>query len=66
MSKTEYYRKTLQTLADWDSFLLKESGLPGPRANLELVNVVADEGTEAQFRHFLTFDEKESPAQFTA
>jgi hypothetical protein len=49
MSKSEYYRETLRTLADWDSFLLKESGLPGPRANLELVNVVADEGTETQF-----------------
>jgi len=61
MSKTEYYRKTLQTLADWDSFLLQESGLPGPRANLELVNVVADEGTEAQFRHFLKFDERSAP-----
>jgi 3-methyladenine DNA glycosylase AlkC len=61
MSKTEYYRKILRTLADWDSFLLKESGLPGPRANLELVNVVADEGTEAQFKHFLTFDERSAP-----
>ena len=35
--------------------------MPGPRANLELVNVVADEGTEAQFKHFLTFDEKSAP-----
>jgi HEAT repeat protein len=61
MSKTEYYRKTLQTLSDWASFLLQESGLPGPRANLELVNVVADEGTEAQFRHFLKFDERSAP-----
>jgi hypothetical protein len=32
-----------------------------PRANLELVNVVADEGTEAQFKHFLTFDERRAP-----
>ncbi|MGZ7206271.1 MAG: hypothetical protein ACXVIV_06415 [Halobacteriota archaeon] len=32
--------------------------MPGPRANLELVNIVADEGTEAQFKHFLTFDER--------
>jgi hypothetical protein len=61
MNKSEYYRKTLRTLADWDSFLLKESGLPGPRANLELVNVVADEGTETQFKHFLTFDERSAP-----
>ena len=61
MSKTEYYRATLRALADWDSFLLKESGLPGPRANLELVSVVADEGTEAQFKRFLTFDEGRAP-----
>lgn len=61
MSKTEYYRKILRTLAEWDSFLLQESGLPGPRANLELVNVVADEGSEAQFKHFLTFDEMRAP-----
>jgi 3-methyladenine DNA glycosylase AlkC len=61
MGKTEYYRKTLRTLTDWDSFLLDESGLPGPRANLELVNIVADEGTEAQFKHFLTFDERRAP-----
>jgi 3-methyladenine DNA glycosylase AlkC len=61
MGKTEYYRKTLRTLADWDRFLLQESGLPGPRANLELVNVVAEEGTEAQFKHLLTFDERRAP-----
>lgn len=60
MDKTEYYRKTLGTLADWDRFLLQESGLPDPRANLELVNVVA-EGTEAQFKHFLTFDQMRAP-----
>ena len=62
MGKTEYYRKTLRTLADWDRFLLQESGLPGPRANLELVNVVADEGTEAHFKHFLTFDQMRARA----
>ncbi|MGZ4945714.1 MAG: HEAT repeat domain-containing protein [Halobacteriota archaeon] len=61
MGKTEYYRKTLRTSADWERFLLQESGLPGPRANLELVNVVAEEGTEAQFKHFLTFDERKAP-----
>ena len=62
MSKTEFYRTTLRSLADWDDFLLEESKLPGPRANLELVSVVADEGTEAQFRHFLTFDAERFPA----
>jgi 3-methyladenine DNA glycosylase AlkC len=61
VSKTEYYRTTLRALADWDDFLLKESGLPGPRGNLELVSVVADEGTEAQFKRFLTFDAERFP-----
>jgi hypothetical protein len=61
MSKAKNYRKTLKALTDWDSFLLNESGLPGQRGNLELVNVVADEGTEAQFKHFLTFDERSAP-----
>jgi hypothetical protein len=61
MSNAEYHRKTLQTLTNWEGFLLKESGLPGPRANLELANVVVDEGTEAQFRHFLTLDETKAP-----
>ena len=62
MSKIEHYRTTLRSLTDWDDFLLKESKLPGPRANLELANLVADEGTEAQFRHFLTFDAQRFPA----
>ena len=60
MSKTEYYRTTLRSLADWDNFLLKESRLRGPRANLELVSVVADEGTKAQFEHFLSLTLRDS------
>ncbi len=54
MSKTEDYRKALQALDDWVPFLKKNSGLPGPRGNLELANVVAEEGAEKQFNHFLT------------
>ncbi len=36
MSKTEDYRDVLRTLDDWVPFLKKNSGLPGPRGNLEL------------------------------
>lgn len=36
MGKVDDYRKTLIKLSDWDSYLLEESCLPGPRANLEL------------------------------
>jgi hypothetical protein len=53
--KTEAYRQTLRTLHDWDQYLLKESGLPGPRANLELVQAVADEGTLALFQRYLSY-----------
>lgn len=34
---------------------MKESGLPGPRANLELVQAVADEGLLDLFQRYLTF-----------
>jgi HEAT repeat protein len=53
--KTENYRVQLRALSDWDSFLLKESGLPGPRANLELVQAVADEGTLDLFQRYLIY-----------
>jgi hypothetical protein len=53
--KTEAYRQTLRTLRNWDQFLMKESGLPGPRANLELVQAVADEGTLDLFQRYLTY-----------
>jgi hypothetical protein len=33
MTKIETYRQVLKTLADWEPYLLQESGLPGPRGN---------------------------------
>lgn len=70
MSKADTYRQILRTLDDWDPFLLQESGLPGPRANLELLQAVADEGSEAQFHRWLTLGPDRapvnSPEQFLA
>ena len=43
MSKIEMYRGQLRQMDEWDSFLLTESGLPGPRGNLELAAAVAEE-----------------------
>jgi hypothetical protein len=54
MNKADSYRQVLKTLADWEPYLLQESGLPGPRGNLELAQVVADEGDRELFEHFLT------------
>lgn len=42
-SRVETYRAELRKLADWEPYLRKHSGLPGPRANLELVGAVAEE-----------------------
>ena len=61
MKKAEVYQAQLTALDHWEPFLLKESGLPGPRGNLELAQVVADLGTSAQFEHWLTFDAEQAP-----
>jgi hypothetical protein len=37
------YRTELRQLKEWDPYLKKHSGLPGPRANLELVQAVGEE-----------------------
>jgi hypothetical protein len=60
-AKADAYREKLKTLKGWDALLLKESGLPGPRGNLELAQAVADEGSRAQFEHFLTFTPERAP-----
>lgn len=43
-NRTDEYRAELRRLKDWEPYLRKHSGLPGPRANLELVAAVAEEG----------------------
>ncbi len=35
MGKKCDYINQLKSLDDWDEYLLQESGLPGPRGNLE-------------------------------
>lgn len=61
MSKMDEYRKILQTLDDWDPYLLKESKLPGPRGNLELAQVVADEGNLELFRRYIAYTADQAP-----
>lgn len=61
MSKTQEYRTRLRALKDWDAFLLQESGLPGPRGNIELGQAVADEGDLALFQRLLTFTADRAP-----
>jgi HEAT repeats len=42
-SRVAAYRDELRRLKRWEPYLRKNSGLPGPRANLELVAAVAEE-----------------------
>ena len=60
MSKIDDYRQTLKNLDDWIPFLQKQSGLPGPRGNLELAYAVAEEGNKKQFKQFLSFQAEEN------
>src|SRR5258706_6961081 len=61
MTRPDDSGKRSRELADWDSFLLAESGLPGPRANLALVDAAADEGDEARFQHWLKYTAETAP-----
>ncbi len=62
MSQVELYRAHLQQMCDWESFLLAESRLPGPRANMELARAAAEEGDETQFLSWLSLDAEAAPA----
>ncbi len=55
MSKQSDYQQTLRNMADWEAFLLKESCLPGPRGNLELLYAVIEEGDEARLTRFFQY-----------
>jgi len=61
MGKREAYVEQLKSVEDWESFLKKHSGLPGPRGNLELANAAADCGTARQFREWLKYEPRRAP-----
>jgi len=59
--KRSSYVEKLESLNDWESYLLKESGLPGPRANLELAQAFADVAEERQIKNFVSISPEEAP-----
>jgi hypothetical protein len=61
VSKADDYRRKLRTLNNWDEYLLKNSGLPGPRGNLELAQVVANEGDLRLFRRYSAYTADKAP-----
>jgi hypothetical protein len=61
LSKIEEYRHQLISLSSWDEFLLENSGLPGPRGNLELAQAVADLGSPQLFERYRAFHADVAP-----
>jgi hypothetical protein len=60
-AKISFYKEKLVSLNDWDSYLLKESGLPGPRGNLEMAQAFADFGNEEKIKEYLEIKLEEAP-----
>jgi hypothetical protein len=56
MASREAYASRLAGLRDWHSYLIENSGLPGPRGNIELAQAVADLGTPELFLRYLDID----------
>jgi hypothetical protein len=61
MNKVDRYRGIITSLEDWEPYLLEESRLPGPRANIELAQAVADEGDERLFDRLLAHEPEIAP-----
>ena len=61
MSKLDEYRSQLRKLGDWRLFLLSNSGLPGPRGNLELAQAVAELADPEQVESLLATPPREAP-----
>ena len=64
MGKVDVYRHELRQMDQkvlWDDFLLKESGLPGRRANIELAQAFAEEGDQILIERYLTFKPDVAP-----
>jgi hypothetical protein len=60
-SKSDLYRRQLRGLSDWTSYLRANSGLPGPRGNLELAQAVAEEATPPQIEALLSVPREKAP-----
>lgn len=61
MSRVDDYRAKLSELSTWDEFLLAESGLPGPRGNIELAQAVADRGDKKTFLRYAGYEANRAP-----
>ena len=60
MTAVERHREALRRLdeREWPAYLTENSGLPGPRGNLELIQAVADEGDLDLFDRLIATDDE--------
>ena len=56
--RADQYRAELSRQADWDAYLKANSGLPGPRANLELLGVAGDLADEKRLWRWSESDDE--------
>ena len=61
MTKVDHYAQILQTLTDWDSYLLQNSGLAGPRGNIELGRAFARLADETAIEKYLSYSADVAP-----
>jgi len=61
MTRIESYIKELGNAQDLKTFLLKNSNLPGPRGNLELMQAFIEIGTEKDFIPLLDYTPDKAP-----
>ena len=70
MTKKEYYLLELGQSDDWTEYLLNNSNLPGPRANLELMQAFVEMGSEKDFLPLIDYSADvapvDSPLEFLA
>ena len=60
-TKIALYVEKLKSLEDWDSFLMQESGLPGPRGNLELAQAFAEIANEQTIKRYIALKPDQAP-----
>jgi 3-methyladenine DNA glycosylase AlkC len=60
-NKVAFYVEKLASLKNWDSFLLKASGLPGPRGNIELAQAFANIAEESLIKSYISINPAEAP-----
>ena len=61
MKKTEFYKQEIESQSDIEAYLLTNSGLPGPRSNLELLYAASDICREADLRKWLALTPQQAP-----